>query len=94
MRGHFHCLFGLATIQNPFSSVTVCMDIWKAMNDDPLFLELELPSIDTNHNGIIDPEELAFFDAIQDGLHSCQSGPLARLGGFDPPKNYFFCASA
>jgi hypothetical protein len=40
----------------------------EAMIDDPLFLELEMPQIDTNHNGRIDAEELAFFDANQDGV--------------------------
>jgi hypothetical protein len=49
----------------------------EAMIDDPLFLELELPQIDTNHNGIIDPEELAFFDANQDGV--LQTNELAGL---------------
>ena len=36
--------------------------------DDPAFIEFELDNIDTNHNGWLDAEELAWFDANQDRI--------------------------
>src|SRR5439155_9658427 len=35
----------------------------EAMISDQRYLELELPNIDTNHNGLLDLAELGFFDA-------------------------------
>jgi hypothetical protein len=40
----------------------------KAMIDDPRYLELELPVIDANSNGLLDAAELGFFDANTNGV--------------------------
>lgn len=36
--------------------------------DDPAYIESELDVIDANHNGRIDPEELAYFDANENKI--------------------------
>lgn len=40
----------------------------EAMIDDPRYLELELPVIDANTNGLLDAGELRFFDANRNGV--------------------------
>jgi len=40
----------------------------EAMIDDPHYLELELPAIDANTNGLLDAAELRFFDPDSNGM--------------------------
>ncbi len=40
----------------------------EAALDDPAFIESQLDVIDTNHNGLLDLEELAYFDANHDKI--------------------------